>query len=215
MVCKEDSLCLRHFVAKPDKGDSGAPFVFNQEALKNQTPLVKDLWNDAIADVVLRMFELQKAEEDTLRRDPLAILARNKSSTKKALKQQFGESDFFAQAQQPKQMGPRPMGAGAEARAARAGTGVTDVASKRGFSLLSGSSSTTTELAQQMEEIEKKSRAEADGDACRVCGSNWTTTTFSSSYDIGKSEVWGNKDGGETITVSCRDCFHRQIQKIH
>lgn len=207
LVCKEESLCLRHFVGKQDKGEV-APFVFSQDALNNQTPLVKDLWNDAIAEVVLRMFELQKAEEDTLRKDPLAILAQNKSSTKKALKQQFGESDFFIkslesqQPKQPKLMAPRG-----------GGVGVTDF--QRGFSLLSGASSSATELTQQIKEIEAKSRAEADGDPCRVCGSKWTTTTHTSSYDIGKSEVWGNKDGGETVTVTCRDCFHREVQKIY
>ena len=198
VLVKTKNVCLRHFVSLM-AGDKTDAFVFNVDEVANQAIGVKRLWDDAIGEVALRMFELQKKEEETLRKDPLSILTMNKMTTKKALQQQFGEASDFLKSL-PQEQPTRKSSS----------TSVDSGNSKRGFFLLTDHQE---HLARQMDEIEKKSRANADGDACRVCGSNWTTTTYSAHYDIGKSEVWGNKDAGETLVIICRECHHREIIK--
>lgn len=51
--------------------------VYNNVELQSQSKLVENFWRDAAADVMLRMYDMQKEEEELLRKDPLEILSMN------------------------------------------------------------------------------------------------------------------------------------------
>ena len=88
---KTRNLCLLHYsrsnsilnqtnnnICTTSKGNNSNEFkISDQLALNNQHPMMESLWKEAITDVVLRMYELQKEEQECLRKDPLSMLSFN------------------------------------------------------------------------------------------------------------------------------------------
>lgn len=69
--------CLLHYstsAASPNFS-THTPVLLNEVCLKNEEDAMRSLWSDAISSVVLRMYQLQKLEEDQIRQDPLAMLS--------------------------------------------------------------------------------------------------------------------------------------------
>ena len=64
-------MCLLHFnVSKGILQENQDVEVIDTALLASQTSIVRGLWDEAIADVVVRMLELQQEEQ----RDPLSVL---------------------------------------------------------------------------------------------------------------------------------------------
>jgi hypothetical protein len=85
--------CLLHYVGQQDADfhlSSGSVSVFDQERLRSQTPQVNELLKEVVADVILDMYDLQKQEEEKLRKDPLSILSLNRPSQTKTLAREHG-----------------------------------------------------------------------------------------------------------------------------
>jgi hypothetical protein len=80
-ICKKSScievgsasLCLLHYVTK-ESNNNEIVIVSDKEELAVQSVLVRDMWSNAITDVLLQMYDLQKEEEESIRRDPLSLL---------------------------------------------------------------------------------------------------------------------------------------------
>ena len=197
-------LCLLHFVAVDE---DGVAVVSNNDELVRQSSAVKDLWNEAITEVTLEMFELQKKEEDSLRKDPLSILTMNSKTSKGELKRKFGSQSMeqvFASGSQ-------------EGQSSKPSTNKRPAANhqqdqpreKRHFKLLSShlSSDDGERMKKIIDERNMREREGADGEACRKCGSRWTFKSELSGYDITKSEVWGNKDTPDVFSITCKECL--------
>ena len=198
-------LCLRHFVAVVE---DEIAVISNNDELVRQSCAVKDLWNEAITDVTLEMFELQKKEEDSLRKDPLSILTMNSKTSKGELKRKFGSQSMeqiFAsglhQGQSSKPNTKRP--------AAKNQLPLHQPSEKRYFKLLSShlTSIDGDRMRISIDEKTMRERESADGEVCRKCGSRWTFKSELSGYDITKSEVWGNKDTPDVFSITCKECL--------
>ena len=189
------SLCLRHFSSSLLNGSDAPPLVSDEGELARQTGEVKILWTEAITEVVLRMFALQKTEEEALRKDPLSILSMNKRKSNKVLKRKFGYYSLLQTSQST--TATRPVLSIAAPTAA-------------GGRLLH----MTSDSLREMEEREAREREAADGDVCSSCGSKWTFRAPRMGYDISKSEVWGSRhDEAEIFSITCKSCLHVQISR--
>ena len=194
----EQGLCLQHFSSNLLDGCDAPPLVSDEGELARQTGDVKNLWTEAITDVVLRMFALQKKEEEALRKDPLSILSMNKSKSSKVLKRKFGDHSLLQTSQSTTTKRPALP------------TGAAPFPTAGGGRLLH----MTNDSFREMEEREAREREAADGDACSSCGSKWTFRAPRMGFDISKAEVWGSRhDEAEIFSITCKSCLHVQISR--
>ena len=175
--------------------------VDNNELIR-QSGDVKEAWGDAITEVVLEMLEMQRKEEDMLRRDPLSILTINKKANKTELKRKFGDTSLEQLSTRRQEKTTVKFQRADQSNPCRDD-------GKRYFKLLSSHLSGDVEdLQKEIEQRERREKEASDGDPCVHCGSKWTFNSNLSSFDISKAEVWGNKDVAETFTTTCKDCGH-------
>ena len=89
---KDRNVCLLHYSrsksilhysksrSTSSSSSSSENIIINNEIeMISQSSLMKSLWDISITDVVTRMYELQKIEQESLRKDPLAMLSLNSS----------------------------------------------------------------------------------------------------------------------------------------
>ena len=72
--------CLIHFAQSDDihldaRDKSGAKMSRDEAEVRKQEEELRNLWRDALEDVVLRMYDLQKEEQEKARTDPFAMMA--------------------------------------------------------------------------------------------------------------------------------------------
>lgn len=194
---------MRHYVAVPTIPLNDNSSINNKE-LAEQSAGVKSLWNDVISETVLRMLELQKIEEDILRKDPLSIISVN-STARKELKRKFGDK-FLEKSNSKKEV----------SRKSSPDQNKSNVEEQKYFKLLSSHHSTNSEsLHKEIEKINERDRANATGDKCTKCQSNWTIRSDHSSYGFTKAEVWGNKDNTDIVLIKCKECDHVEAEKSY
>ena len=194
---KTRNLCLLHYsrsnsILKQkniniNNSNSNEFEISNQSALNNQHPMMESLWKEAITDVVLRMYELQKEEQECLRKDPLSMLSFNTTrinpSTLK-MKNNRKRNRFTT---------------GQDSRALND----TVLEAIRKTPRFSGSDMTTM--------------GKAIDEACPLCGKHEVIqcdmANMQVESNVQKLETWGNKDLGDrdpsrTLQLYCNSCHN-------
>jgi DNA-directed RNA polymerase subunit M/transcription elongation factor TFIIS len=209
--------CLVHFVAEADatmKMGEGAVEVIDQKALMTQTPQCNELWKEAIAEVVLEMFSLQKEEEEVMRKDPLSILGMNNPKHKSSLAKMHGSA--VAESVTAGRLGGEKKSSTMTPMKRKASAAVTDayarIAQRRDDGALGAIEANAKTMHEETaEEKQLKLREEemnAAGVACNACGSRWTETRTLGLLDNSRTETWGFKDAPSTFSVACNKCKH-------
>ena len=212
--------CLMHFVAELDAtaklGDEGAVAVLDQKVLMTQTPQCNVLWKEAIAEVILEMFSLQKEEEELMRKDPLSILGMNNPKHRSSLAKLHGSA--VAESITAGKLGgaDKKKGANLTPMKRKSNLAVSDpyarIAQRRDDGRLSAIEANAKEMHEETEAEKKKRLQEeekvAAGVACKACGSRWTETRTLSLVDNSRTETWGFKDAPSSYAITCNKCRH-------
>lgn len=179
-------LCLLHHCASKGVLLKGTK-IYDENELQNQSTFVERLWRDAVSDVIMRMYDIQKSEEELLKNDPLEILTMNVlpvpdySTSKRSIK--------------------RPISTGSSTRAGKQLPKLNEE-KKNVESITENSSShhtmTTTENPK-----------------CENCDSRDTRTVYSApggNLNVSKNETWGSKSAHSVmINFECKSCGHAVI----
>jgi len=223
--------CLMHFVAQLDAPDvlidSGVS-ILDERHFHDQASNVKDLWQLAVGDLVIQMYQRQWQEEKSLAADPLSILTFNAPLQKKQLAQTMGGSVVHTQANtqvRRKKSQTAPI-VDCEAQKNKSDLYVQNPYARRepdrSNSLFSKRSSTEYHAAALIR-IEQDDAAEEEaaiktynvgssGDVCSRCTSPWVVVRNSSTFDGTRSEIWGTKDAQSSYYIECRKCKYVELQ---
>lgn len=210
--------CLLHYIAQREASavlEGGLVSVFDQRRLTAQTPQVNELWKEVAADVVMDMFELQKKEEEKLRKDPLSILSLNRPSQAKSVAQIHGAGAA------ERALDTGGSSSSSKKRKVHSGVKVVEKDGKLdpykrinhqndnllGSFASSGLEETEEEKAEKQARLEKEEK-EANGVPCLACGSKWTATRLVELVENSRSETWGFKDAPQLWKTECFKCQH-------
>ena len=210
-------VCLAHFIADPNASALLATAsVVDQEALLGQNQHAGEMWREVISEVILDMFDLQRQEEETMRKDPLSILGLNRPSATQSLAKLHGSaavekvSSSSSSSSSSKQEKQRA----SQKRKAPSGKvdPYTRIPQRRDDGNLGAMIMVSNEEEEETAECKKAREAEeeksASGVPCVACGSRWTETRTISLLDTSRSETWGFKDAPSTVATTCLKCKH-------
>jgi len=179
------------------------PMLLNDEILRNEEGTMRSLWKNAISDVLFRMYQLQKVEEDRVREDPLALFTINipplppPSTVKSTNERKHQPHTVTMNSRHHDTLNPYSR------------------KTKREKPLLRGDKrrkvgGPETEASNNDEPGKKVSTSSSVGDVqCEHCFSfNTKTRHLSGQCDSSRSETWGSKLGPSEIAfVDCLDCY--------
>eukprot|EP01041_Mallomonas_annulata_P008785 gene8785-18172_t len=221
-LLKGKYLCLPHFSTNKAVLDytSDPPQIINDNAVKIQNESMQRLWKDAIADVILKMYDNQKIEEDLIRQDPLAILSMAipslpklgrientkisqkrkltlESSTASSLKI-FKHNEVNTDPFQRKTKLDKPL----------LHISKNDQNNSR-ISTINSNNNSTNEKNESVH----SNNILSDNPTCQECSSRNTRVRYSlTHYDTSRSETWGMKDS--PAGRSHIECFDSKREKL-
>ena len=211
------SSCLLHFVSEVDATEivaEGNVRVIDQQTLISQIPQTNELWMEAIAEVVLEMYNLQREEEEVIRKDPLSILGMNNPKHRSSLAKMHGSAaaEKLSVINESESSGVFNSVKSAKRKAETVSDPYQRIAQRRDDGNLSAIEANAKDL-QEETEAEKKVRLadeekKANGLPCQACGSRWTETRTISMVENSRSETWGFKDALSSYSVACNKCKH-------
>ena len=210
--------CLVHFISEVDATErmaEGSVQVIDEQALISQTPPTNELWKEAIAEVVLEMYSLQKGEEEVMRKDPLSILGMNNPKHKSSLAKLHGSvaAEKLVASNESKRNKTANSALPMKRKAAVPVSGPYQrIAQRRDDGQLSAIEANAKDMREETE-AEKKARLadeekNASGAQCKACGSRWTETRTLGLLDNSRTETWGFKDAAVSYCVTCCKCEH-------
>jgi hypothetical protein len=223
--------CLMHFVGQLDAPDAlvdSGVSILDEHYFHDQASNVKDLWQLAVGDLVMQMYQRQWQEEKSLAADPLSILTFNAPHQKKKLAQTMGGAVVHTQANTQVRERKSQIGHVVDfaAQKNKSDLYVQNPYARRepdrSNSLFSKRSSTESHAAALIR-IEQDDAAEEEaaikaynegnrGDVCTRCNSPWVVVRNSSAFDGTRSEIWGTKDAQSSFFIECRKCKYVELQ---
>jgi hypothetical protein len=212
-------VCLAHFIADPNASALLATAsVVDQEALLGQNQHAGEMWREVISEVILDMFDLQRQEEEAMRKDPLSILGLNRPSATQSLAKLHGSAaveKVSSSSSSSSSSSPQEKQRMAQKRKAPPGKvdPYTRIAQRRddgalGAMIMVANEEEEEETAELKKAREAEEEKNASGLPCVACGSRWTETRTISLLDTSRSETWGFKDAPSTVATTCLKCKH-------
>ena len=216
--------CLVHFVAQLDSNEqvlTRSVTILDNALLTHQNLMMNELWKEAITDVVMDMYALQKEEQETLRKDPLSILSLNRKSKSKQVNSMFNIStnkrSVDEEAEEEVQYDHRPGHMGIEIKKKKVGSSTISSSKEDNSSNPYARSSILGnrklgDVSSSYDANKRKDKErEAEKTPCESCKSRDTIETQQGLMHSGavENEVWGFKDRKAYTTVICRSCGHQ------
>jgi hypothetical protein len=196
--------CLKHYALSDSihskaSGAKGGPKVA-ESAMKKQRPAMAAAWEEALQGVVLRMYDLQKEEQERARVDPFAMLAMqapridaNAFKAAKLKRKRETASDSASASASTSTSGKSGGKGGIMAR-------TNQIWSFKGF-----------EANARQADMDGPLEVHCEGPACEACQSEQTSLQQVGGFgsNVSKCETWGSKDAPEAVfRINCRACNH-------
>jgi len=219
-------MCMQHFVAQPDADEQllhAEVALLDEAVFLAQSSGVGDLWQQAVGELALQMYRLQRVEEAAARSDPLAVLSQSRAAPQKhkQLSRVLGGPVEHLQRGSAK-----PAAAPAKQHTSASSSSSSAAASfktnpyirrdtDRSGSLFSGLGNSTAALAR-MERTAREEEAAAERAAaanptaarCAACNSAWVSERNNDTTDGTRGEIWGSKDTPLLLYTHCKKCDH-------
>ena len=218
--------CLQHFVSHVEIDQLLLECnvrLMDEEIFHSQTSGVNSMWKEAIGDLILQMYILQRKEESKLRLDPLSVLSHNPQQKQKELVKALGGP--VAHHLQSTTSSIKSNIGNIDNTSHKKLTKINDMTNSsetyasnpyirrdtdRSGSLFTGLNQASASL-KRMEKIAAEEEAAAELAAttrCTNCGSAWVIERNSEPVDGTRGEIWGSKDVPSITYVVCKKCTH-------
>ena len=223
-------MCMPHFVAQADADEQllrAGVVLLDEATFLSQSAKVGDLWQQAVGDLVLQMYALQRREESAARKDPLAVLSRNAPQKQKQLVRVLGGPVEHLQrsaAKAPTANARQHQVSASSSSSSSSSSAATNPYVRRDTdrsgSLFTGLGNGVAAL-QRMERAAREEEQAAEKAAstnpaaarCAACGSAWVSERNNDTMDGTRGEIWGSKDTPLLLYTHCKKCEHVETRQ--
>ena len=191
-----------------DKTKEAVMEVIDDEEFARQDLIVRGKVAEAAVELVLQMMELQKEDQKKERiRTSTEILNNIGSSKKSNLRQKMVEME------KKRNSSSSSSSSGANDDVSNPHKRIRCSAGNSGLWMTGRDLPSAAQLLKEQQDVLERDREEAEAEGtsipCSNCSSKLTYSCNLISYDIGKSEIWGNKDtNDQSKRIQCKECKH-------